>query len=510
VRARAALLLVATVLAGHHVGAAQTLSERVRQRLSAEPRDRVRPLLVRFYAQRSYRPAWVSDSGPLPVAAALVGIIEAAGTEGLDPNDYPHGRIRALLGRGHPPDTLARLDLLLSRAFLAYGSDLSLGRVDPAAVDSSWTAARRSVDVVAALDSGGAVATLERLAPPQLPYAMLRRALLRYREIAALGGWPAVPAGPELAPGVRDPRVAVLRTRLVDEGYLGPGEGTGDLDDAAVAGAVWQFQARHGLEPDGVVGPATLAALNVAVERRIHQIELNLERWRWLPRALGDRYVMVNSAAFVLEVVESEQQVMTMRAVVGRRDWPTPIVSGQITGLIFSPVWHIPRNIALKEVLPLFERDSTYLLRHGITISMDSSTFALQLEQAPGKDNPLGGVKIIFGSRFNVGIHDTPARSLFQQRVRTFSHGCIRVEGAADLATYLLQDSVRWTADSVRARMARTTEQVVPLSRPIPVHLTYWTAWVDDDGTLQFRDDVYGWDGKLATLLRSRRPRPAP
>jgi murein L,D-transpeptidase YcbB/YkuD len=524
------LLLLAAPAMGHRAAAAQGLPERVRERLSAEPRDPFVPLMEGFYGRRAYRPAWVSDSGPSPLAGNLLAIIEAADAEGLDPNDYPHAAIRALLNAARAPDTLARLDLLLTRTLLAYGTDVSRGRIDPAAADSPWTAAPRPVDLGAALESalgsGGPAQALERLAPPQAPYAALRRALQRYRDAAAHGGWPAVPAGPELVPGTRDSRVAILRTRLVSEADLAPGDDSGDVYDAAAVQAVRRFQTRHGLDPDGVLGAETLAALNVPVSQRIGQIELNLERWRWPPRSLGLRYIMVNSAAFTLEVVDSARQVMTMRAIVGRSDRPTPIVSGRITGVIFDPVWNVPRSIAVEEVLPLVQRDPRYLEQHTITVFEDSSRTALQvdpgtidwaamteesfnlhLRQAPGGDNPLGGVKVVFGSRFNVTIHDTPLRSLFRERVRTFSHGCIRVDRASDLVTYLLQDSVRWRGDSVRARMAGATEEAVTLPQPVPVHLSYWTAWVDDRGWVHFRDDVYGWDARLADALASHRPR---
>ncbi len=525
--ARASLLLIAALLAVHRVAAAQGLPERLRARLSAEPHDALRPLLVRVYEQRAYRAGWVGENGPLPAAADLLGVVEAARADGLDPDDYPHAAIRRLLQSGGEPDSLARLDLLLSRTLLAYGSHLSRGRIDPAAVDSPWTAAPRAVDLAAALkavlDSGRPAQVLERLAPPHPGYAKLREALKRHRGIADRGGWPAFPAGRNLVPGTRDARVVALRTRLTGEGDLPSGNDGGDVYDTAVVHAVQRFQTRHGLEPDGVVGAATRGALNVPVRVRIRQIELNLERWRWLPRSLGRRYVMVNSAAFELALIDSGRTVMTTQAVVGRGDWPTPIVSGQITSLIFSPVWNIPRSIAVEEVLPLVQRDPQYLRQQRISVFEDSSpaprevdpgtvdwaamteqTFNLQLRQAPGGDNPLGGVKFIFGSHFNVCIHDTPARVAFHERVRNFSHGCTRIERPADLAVRLLQDSVRWAADSVRAAMTGPTEQVVPLPQPIPAHLTYWTAWVDEDGTIQFRDDIYGWDERLAAALAQR------
>jgi L,D-transpeptidase YcbB len=512
---RTVLLFVPALLGGLRVVASQSLSDRVRQRLGIEPRDAIAHVLTRFYGQRGYQPGWVSDSGPLPAAGAVLRVIEAASTDGLDPDDYPLGRIRALMKGGSAPDTLAILDLLLSRTLLAYSTDLARGRIDPAAADSSWTAATRPVDLVAVLEtaldsSGGPAQALQALAPQPPPYADLRRALGRYRDIAAHGGWPVVPADAAILRGGQGARVAILRARLAREADLASGDGdSGNVYDTAAEHAVRRFQARHGLDADGIVSGATLAALNVPVEARVRQIALNMERWRWMPRALGERYVMVNSAAFTLEIVDSGRPVMTMPAIVGRRDWPTPIVSGEITGLIFSPVWNIPRTIAREEVLPLAERDPTYLERHRITVSEDSGTFDFEVKQAPGGDNPLGGVKVVFGSRFNVCIHDTPARSLFRERVRPFSHGCIRVERAADLAAYLLRDSVRWTADSVRVRMADSTQQVVRFRSPIPVHLSYWTAWVDDDGTVEFRNDIYDWDAKLAVILRSRRaPRP--
>ena len=508
------------LLAPRRAAVAQGVSDRVRRALSEEPRDHLGSLLTRFYRRRAYRPAWVGDSGPSSRAAELLAAIAAAGADGLNPDDYSAAA----------PDSVARQDVLFSRTLLAFGSDLSRGRVDPATVDSDWTAAPGPVDLIGALEtaaqSARAADALERLAPPQPGYARLRRALQRYRDLAAQGGWPGVPAGPALAPGDRDARVSALRGRLAVEGELGATEQGGDVYDAALAGAVRRFQDRHGLDVDGLVGLATLVALNVSVEARIRQIEMNLERWRWLPRALGEHYVMVNSAAFELEIVDHGRQVMTMRAIVGRRDWPTPIVSTRITGLIFSPVWNIPRAIALEEVLPLVRRDPSYLARERITVFEDSSpavrevdpatvawsaltesTFTLQLKQAPGGHNPMGGVKVIQGSPFNVCIHDTPLKSLLRARARAFSHGCVRAERAADLATYLLRDSVRWARDSVLARMGQRKEQLVMLSRPVPVHLCYWTAWVNDDGTVEFRDDVYGWDAKLtAALAKVRKP----
>jgi murein L,D-transpeptidase YcbB/YkuD len=526
-RTLAVLVAGAATLLPARTLVAQGVAPALRARLQGEHRE---ALLARVYDLREFRPSWVTDSGPSSRARELLDRIDAAGDDGLDPRDYPTDAVRALLSRAAAADSFALLELQLTRLLLAYGRDLARGRIDPAATDSSWTRAPSSLDLAAAvgavLDATPLAAALSAMAPPQPQYALLRGALARYREALARGGWRAVRSGPDLALGARGPRVAALRARLEPEGDLTAAAPRPEVYDSALEEGVRRFQARHGLAADGVAGAGTLAALNVPAAERVRQIELNLERWRWLPRDLGDRYVMVNSAAFTLEVRDHGRRVMEMPVIVGRPDWPTPIASGRITALVFSPVWDIPPAIASQEVVPLIRRDSTYIARHGITVFRDSgevllpvdpvtvdwssiteSTFTLRLKQAPGYDNPLGAVKAVFGSRFNVCLHDTPVRASFQERVRTFSHGCVRVARAAELATYLLDDSLRWSGDSVQARMAARQEEPVYLERAIPAYLTYWTAWVDEDGVVQFRDDIYGWDRKLARALATR-PRP--
>jgi len=518
-------------------GAAQGVTRALRARLDTARRDPAQERLVRVYEGREYRPAWMGRRTATARAAELVRQIDQSRADGLDPNDYHTGALRALLGRRLSADSLALLELRLTRTVFAYGSDLARGRIDPAAANSLWTRAPNSLDWVAAiravLDTGSVATALAVLAPPQPQYTRLREALARYRALAVAGGWAAISRGPDLAPGSTGERVRALRLRLEREGDLPSGAGTDDAFDSAVEDAVLGFQARHGLAADGVVGAATLAALNVPAARRVRQIELNLERWRWLPRQLGDRYVMVNSAAFTLEVRDHGSRVIEMPVIVGRPDWPTPIASGRISALVFSPVWDIPPTIASQEVVPLIRNDTTYIARHGITVFRDSanallpvdpvtvdwstvteSTFTLRLKQASGYDNPLGAVKAVFGSRFNVCLHDTPVRASFQERVRTFSHGCVRVARAAELATYLLNDSLRWSGDSVRAKMTAppaAREEPVRLAEAVPAYLTYWTAWVEDDGSVQFRDDVYGWDRQLAAAIAARsRPPEAP
>jgi murein L,D-transpeptidase YcbB/YkuD len=474
-------------------------------------------LVARFYEASAGRPAWGDGTAVSPSAKALRSLLAHAADEGLDPRDYETAASDSLLGPS--------FDSVLTRAFLQYALAVSHGQVDPPAVDSRWRAAPQTTDLVplleGALQSGRVTAVLHALAPPQPGYAALRRALARYRTLAASGGWSRVPGGGALAAGARGSRVGLLRRRLQVEGYVVTPEDAADSFDGGLDAAIREFQERHGLTPDGSVGAATLRALNVPAAARARQVELNLERWRWLPRSLGSRYLMVNSASFTL-VVDGGQQVLAMRAIVGRPDWPTPIVSARLTELIFRPAWRVPRAIAARELLPLVQHDRGYLAREGMDVFADSapgsgkldpatidwravtdSSFTYQLVQQPGPTNPLGGVKFVFWTPFDVFIHDTPARPLFSERLRAFSHGCVRVEQAADLAIHLLP---AWPVYSINAAMTSGRERRVRLAAPIPVHLVYFTAWSDQAGVVEFRDDGYGWDERLANALTARAP----
>lgn len=480
-----------------------------------------------FYARRDARPAWTSAAGDDRQVRDLLGVLEQAGAHGLVAADYPLAVLRALLDApSASPDTLATLDLVATAAFFRFATDVAMGRVAPSSVDTVWAAAPRSLDLVerlgVALDSGRVRASLLELAPSQPGAARLREALARYRDIAARGGWPPVPAGPPLTLDAAGSRVEILRRRLAATGDLATAGG--GVFDRAVLEAVERVQSRYGLNVDGVVGAATLAALNVPVADRIRQLELNLERWRWLPPGLGDRYIAVNSAAFTLEVVEAGCTVLLTPVIAGRVDWPTPIASGTLTDVAFNPRWSIPRSIAVREVLPIVRRDPAYLVRQGIHVMSDvtehaieldptsihwaavqAATFRYRLWQEPGPRNPLGRIRFGVSTRFGVKLHDTPNRASFALRSRVFSHGCVRVAGAQELAAHVLRRRPGWglsAEDSVAAALSQPVERRVEVPQPLPVYLTYWTAWVDEDGVTQFRPDVYGWDAKLARALR--------
>lgn len=480
-----------------------------------------RRALPSFYEGRAFAPAWaVGSDGPARVASLLTAL-DRATTHGLDREDYHRTAIDSLARRlstgSTSPEQRVAVELLATDAFLVLGSHLLLGRVNPETIDPEWLANRRSArleDVLEeALRSGRIEARLFELAPRQPRYATLLRAAASLRSIAVDGGWPVVPDGPRLEEGVRDERVRLLRRRLRASGDLDPtSRRVSDLFDGAVLEGVRRFQERHGLEVDGIVGPATLGALNVSAEERARQIETNLERWRWLPDDLGERHIEVNIAGFDVRVVERGVVVRRHRAVVGRQYRQTPMFSGSMTYLVLSPYWHVPPTIAAVDKLPVIKADPAQISAQRMTLlepstgrAVDPSTVdwaamtgsefnrRYRLRQNPGPWNALGAVKFMFPNRYNVYLHDTPSRELFERARRSFSSGCIRVQNALGLAEYLLADQPEWTRARMDQVVAGGVERTVSLTRQMPVHLLYWTAWAED-GVVHFREDLYGRD----------------
>jgi len=469
-----------------------------------------------FYAARGYVAAWTGDGPAAPAARELVAALVALEQDGLEPRRYGIGRIDRLLAIGG--DSGGALDVALTTAFLTAGRHLADGRVRPEAVDSMWRG-RRASDVEAALrraaEQQRPAAELAALAPPDPGYHALRAALARYRGGAAVGGWPRIGRGPLLSTGDSGPRVAALRERLAGEGDQVDARGA--MFDSTSAAAVRRFQRRHGLTEDGRVGPATVAALDVSAARRARQIVLNLERWRWVPREAGGHTIVVNTAAFTVTCRSPEGAAYESPAIVGRSDWPTPIVAGAVTGVVFAPAWRVPRAILLREILPAAAGDTGYFARYGFrmvdstgaTLPGDSvgwdaladPTRGLTLVQRPGPQNALGGVKLVFDNPFSVYVHGTTEQALFDRPVRTMSHGCVRAEGALELARMLLAGRPEWPADSIARAAADTVERTVRVTDGTVMVVGYWTAWVGDDGAVHFRPDVYGWDAKLDRAL---------
>jgi murein L,D-transpeptidase YcbB/YkuD len=466
-----------------------------------------RDALLRFYASRDYKPAWTRGHRLSRQGAALLRVLREADREGL-----PAGRYWPSASEAAGDDDAAaigQLDLRLTGALLRYAADVGQGRFDPAAVNPYWAQRTAGVDagaiLSAAVDSKDVEKTLGGLLPRNPQYAALREALARYRGIAAKGGWPtAPPFRTTLKPGRRAPEVAVLRTRLIAEGDLRGSvpAGKADLFDLPLSAALKRFQLRHGLEPSGAADRASVVALSVAVEERVRQIELNLERWRWLSPSLGgsDRFVLVNIPAFELYGFDGGRPVLRMRVVTGSAARsPTPVFGRAMTHVVFRPYWNVPTSIAQDEIMPAVYRDSGYLRRRNMELVRGDG--GVQLRQRPGPGNALGLVKFLLPNPFGVYLHDTPEDGLFARARRDRSHGCVRVERPFDLARFALQDAPEWTPARIRAAAARGPEQPVALPEPLPVYVTYLTVWADADGVTRFYPDVYEHDAAQEQLL---------
>ncbi|MBF0558721.1 MAG: L,D-transpeptidase family protein, partial [Nitrospirae bacterium] len=352
-----------------------------------------------------------------------------------------------------------------------------------------------------------------------------RKDLALYRGLLANNGeWPLVSDGPVLKSGSSSGRVMELRRRLAASGDLAAEEvKSGESFDERLRGSVIFFQKRHGLKADGTVAPATLEALNVPLKQRLRQIELNMERLRWILGNSEQRSIVVNIADFKLEVIEKGKSVLSMKGVVGKPYQSTPVFTARMTYMIINPAWNIPESIARKEILKKIKNNPHYLAEQNINVfkgwgpqqeiidpqavdwsELTEKTLPYHFRQEPGPLNPLGRLKFMLPNKFDVYLHDTPARQLFSQNVRTFSHGCMRIEKPLELAEYVLRENAGWTREKLLAAIKTGAEKTVLIPKPLNVHFLYLTAWVDDDGVLQFRNDIYKEDMRLDQALLSK------
>jgi L,D-transpeptidase YcbB len=458
-----------------------------------------------FYQQRENKPLWVDGAGTTVRGRALAQALLNAARDGLDPTDYDAGP--AVLDAGSA-EQLAAAELALSFTLVRYASDLRDGRALPTKIERD----RRIIPLdpvqilTAVADAPDPAAFVDSLAPANAIYLGLRESLARHRAIAAAGGWPQLPDGANFGTGSIDPRVQTLRLRLKLTGDLATdaqGHPQSRFDED-VHQAVRRFQERHGLPANGVVDEQTRTLLNIPVQDRIRQILANLERARWLPDDLGDPYILVNLADFSLQVVEGGRDVMHMRVIIGEPETITPVFSDRISYIEVNPYWNIPRSIAVDEKLPVLRRNPGALKAQNIrlfgpngkdidptTINwpvVNANNFNYRLRQDPGAQNTLGRIKFMFPNPYDVYLHDTPSRALFQRQVRAFSHGCIRVEKPIELATFLLRSKEGWGRARIQRTIAEGKNRTIVLKDPVSVHLVYLTAWLDRERTMQFRE----------------------
>lgn len=456
------------------------------------------------------RPSPVAPIVLTPVQADLLQrTLAAADRHGFAPGEFaPRG-----------PDQAALVD-----ATLRYARAVRTGRLNPEGFLEEWGLRPQPFDaragLVRALAENRLEAWLNSLPPPYPGYETLQRGLADYRQIAARGGWAPLATGPDLKLGAVGPAVEALQIRLAAEDPVAPAtvarvtlppdappppagqpsQVGQPLFDAALEEAVKRAQKRMGIEPTGVVGTATRAALNIPVERRIDQIVANMERWRWLPQALPADRIQVNVAAGVLTTFRGDQPALSMRAVTGKPGSETPLLSSVIDNIVLNPPWNVPAGIAAKE---LFPRGSAYLAARGFRV-IPLEGGGARLQQAPGPDSALGLIKFDFPNPYAVYLHDTPSKGAFNRYTRLASHGCVRLEKPRDLALLLLQGDPVWTPEMVDATIAAGKTVRAPVARPMAVFLLYWTAYVTPDGQVNFRQDPYGWDRLLVERIAAQ------
>ena len=511
-----------------------TMQERIRNRIETssfapslvawhEP-VHARAALFAFYEKRGYRPVWIENGSAGALADSVVAVVRDADREGLDRAHYHFPVVSDALKKARAgdcgPADLVDIELLLTDMFLIYASHLLAGALDPKTIDPEWFANRRSRDLAALLEEANRQkdvrSAIQSMLPPQEGYSWLKSALARYRQIQRAGGWQDLAAGEKLEIGTQGERVRHLRERLRVTGDLEEIAGGGDQFDEALREAVVRFQKRHGLGTDGVVGEKTIEALNRPPIDRIRQISVNLERWRWLPQDLGGRHILVNVANFDLDYIENREVVLSMRTIVGRDYRRTPVFTGSMTYMVVNPSWEVPHSIATQDILPQVLKNPAYLDSMGFKVlsgwghdekqissrsidwkSITRSHFPFRLRQKPGPANALGRIKFMFPNEHNVYLHDTPGRSLFEKTDRAFSSGCIRVEKPLELAGRIAAGE-KVNLDEI---LAGGREKTVRLSVAVPVHILYWTAWVDAAGTVHFRKDLYGRDTRVLAAL---------
>ncbi|MFM9890236.1 MAG: murein L,D-transpeptidase [Rickettsiales bacterium] len=482
--------------------------------------------LSEFYTSRNFQPVWVDTHGLSAASVQMLDLFAAAGNHGLNPTRYHTQTIRAVASMpAHDETTMLQvrlsLELLMSDAVMRYGADMRGGAVRP-----QWDAGkgRISPDDLRRLLTQAAGATnpatvLAALAPKSPQYAGLQASLQHYQSLAAHGGWPNFSVGKPIKPGANDPRIASLREILTITGDMPAAMASTNptLYDTAIEHAVRQFQARHGVTADGVIGTGTQEALAVSAPERVAQLAITLERMRWMPDNLGPRYVLVNIPSYTLTAVSGSNQ-MAMNVIVGKRDTKTPMFSKEITNVVLNPSWGVPQKIAIKEMLPKVRKNPQYLSNAGYTVtetrggvsyqvnpqdidwnSVGQGNFAYNFRQNPGDGNALGKVKFTIPDSDNIYLHDTSQRGLFVKSERSLSHGCVRLADPKALAEFVLRDE-GWSEAKIDAAYDSDASRTVPIA-PLPVHLVYWTSWVDGAGNTHFSRDVYGMDKPLLTAM---------
>ncbi len=479
-------------------------------------------VLPALYERRDYMPVWTN-----PLAAdQLIDILGNIDKDGLNSQDYHLSTLQVLrteLSGKSDPVTRAEYDLLLSDSLIRLGYHLQDGKVDPEELDANWNLSHTlgDLDSILAMSRAIELASLPQLVDELRPgnpiYIGLKKALARYRQIEAQGGWPQIADGPTLKPGMSGERVNAVRRRLSASGEL-HGDTLSNQFDDQLENAVKHFQQNHGLTADGIVGPGTLAAMNVPLKARIDQIRANLERARWVLRNLPESYVITDIAGFRVNYSRDGEQLWSTRAQVGKPYRKTPVFRDTIRYLEINPTWTVPPTILKQDTLPKIRKDPDYLRKKDMEVltfsgkpvdpaSIDWSQYPAKpfpylIRQRPGPKNALGRIKFMFPNKHAVYLHDTPSRGLFERDTRAFSSGCIRVQHPFEFAELLLDDPA-WTKERLLEVVGSRKTTKISLKEPVTVLLLYWTIDANADGDVVFKPDIYDRDPAIIKALNS-------
>ncbi len=506
---------------------AYTIEANVLQKLLAEPASHNFSAsevtnLKQFYSARNYQAVWIAaKSKPSSLAIALAFIADAE-TNGLDSRDYQLQRLQHLQSQLDNSAHLAvELELQTTHALLTLTRDLARGRLSASAADPDWHIPQPTFDATAfllkAINTNNLQQSLYDLAPKKPSYQLLKQTLARYLEIASTqSAWTQLPDVAVIRPHTVHHIIPLIRKRIAEAyivdrlaEYNMSQNGSKKYDEELVT-AIKVFQTQHGLNADGLIGKNTLQALNTTLSWKIRQLRMNMERLRWLPRNFGERYLLVNIAGFRLTAVEHGEHILNMRIIVGRDYRATPSFNSHISHMILNPYWNIPLSIARKDLLPKQQQNPEFFTDAGIKVyanynyeadALDPATidwhkiekeFPYILRQDPGENNALGAIKFMFSNPFDIYLHDTPSKLLFQKDIRTFSSGCIRLEAPLKLAAFSL--GIDSTPENFTAKLKSGETTKVNLSQRLPIYLVYITTWVDELNKIHFSPDTYGRD----------------
>ncbi len=492
-------------------------------------------LVISFYENREYEPAWISGPADIDRAGLFIVEIEGMKWHGLQSADYHFKTIRRAFARlasdtregTESPLSIAELDILFTDAFFMMASHLYKGKVNPESIDADWEIPRHRPELN--MDEQLETMLAQRLSPNEMLkrfypqnslYPAMMASLKQYRINDRLPKYPVIRSKETIRPDSTSDAMAEIRQRLVQMGFIkGYSYANYSLYDKTVQEGIKKLQKQHGLNQDGIIGQATFAFLNLQNEDLVKALEINLERMRWLPWDFGEKFIVCNIADQSVFMIQNKDTVFSTRAIIGKEYRSTPVFEAQMNYLVFSPTWTIPPTILANDVIPAVKRDINYLSAKNMQVidrtgkvvatnsidwsKMSRRSFPYVIRQAPGPTNALGLVKFMFPNSYNVYIHDTPSRNLFSRDDRALSSGCIRIQHPTELAEILLKD-MNWDRAKIRAAMESGREQSVRLPEPITVYIGYLTAWADQQGQTHFRNDLYNRDKKLYDAIVSK------